>query len=450
MNIDLTKRIDLTKVHSLRDIGMHMLQPPVDTITHKADGDPKLISLRTLLKRHRFAPGETPSFKEITRRWHPNTGTKAIHTLYYNTYLMGHLSVDVFKTLDELLPSDLEVWLGSLVSAIPGVGLLGGALVGLTVKGAREALDAVEEELDNIDLPAKPALEARTLEIGAMLAKEQFDLATLVEVWSMSERNRVVMAILANNGSVKKRVDGPLPKDNDAGSGLLTIGLTVTSKGQMFHPYSKDSKGSANQDADYYSTKGVLFTTIPLEFGTIDLYSTHLYNGNDLPEVPPLTSKPGVHDRAKWRRRQISELREFIKATHTPSHIAVLMGDFNVDEYHHHLYLEYESMERLAEDLDMEDAWISQFKAIGGDVVMPRGGTSPAKSDSEAVDDGSRIDYVFIEKPKPQHAFNIDVTRIRLMDFPRATNAPWYDLIDTMSDHRGIAFSLLCSPKASP
>jgi exonuclease III len=66
-------------------------------------------------------------------------------------------------------------------------------------------------------------------------------------------------------------------------------------------------------------------------FGKIDLYSTHLYSGGDLLDVPELgLGAPSNAEKASVRSAQIDELVAFISSTHDPRHVAILVGDFNI------------------------------------------------------------------------------------------------------------------------
>lgn len=426
-----------------------MLQPPVDSTSGRVTGEVQSISLRELRERHRFAPGQNPSLEEIARRWRASGGSTALHVLSFNTFLLN-VELNVFKVLDELLPGEdfFEVLVGAALGvATGGVGAaLGGAIAGAQVSVAREGLERSAGELVGVPI-RKPDVEARGPEIGAMLAAEGYDVAVLVEVWSASERNAVLGGIRNAGGETRGLAQGALPGRTEAGSGLMTVGLTQGLGEAVFHPYS--NAGAADQDTDHYAEKGVLLTRIPLGFGEIDLYSTHLYFGNDLPETP-VTGPPTEEQRNGWRRLQLQEIVAFVNSTHKPQNVAILTGDFNIDAYGHHHYGGASDLAAITQELGLRDAWLEQFSdrpaAHGGtDCALDASRLDCVTSSGTETDAQPRIDYLFVEEPKGEHSFDVDVTRIKLRDFPRRTFA---ENQASLSDHRGLDFHLLCSPRA--
>jgi hypothetical protein len=451
-------KIDLNTIQGLRGIGRLMLQPPVDPATHRVATKLGSISLRQLQARHRFAPGQQPSLREIQRRWRVSEGSKAIHVLSFNTYLMN-LTLNVFEVLDELLPGEdfFEAVVGAVAGFFEGgvAGALAGAMVGMKVSAAREALEESAGKLLAVPLK-KPDVTERASEIGKMLVSQQFDLAVLTEVWAVAERLTLQTGTITAGGSVRGVAHGALPAEASAGSGLMTVGLTLDLGQHFFFPYA--NQGAADQDTDYYSRKGVLLVRLPLGFGEIDFYSTHLYYGNDIPEVPPVTSKPTVAQRMGRRILQLSQLQQIIQATHKPENVMVLCGDFNIDEHKQCDLLGFENLTAVTKELGLADEWPLQFPGapvahggtscalhpISADCVVDEDqGTDDCVTSSQTSSDQQpRIDYLFIERPTAKHTFNLDVTRIELLDFPREGN------FASLSDHRGLTFSLLCSSKA--
>jgi hypothetical protein len=443
-------KIDLNAVHGLREIGRLMLQPPVNPITNRVAATLGSISLRQLQARHRFAPGQPLSFREIAKRWRANEGSRVISVLSYNTFLMN-IEANVFETLDELLPGDgfFEGLVGALAGlAIGGVpGIIGGALTGMTVHAAREALEEFEVVLLKVKHQT-PDTVPRAAEIGAMLVREKFDLAALSEVWAEVERKLVQRGIAAAGGVIRGVAQGTLPDidENHGGCGLMTIGLGVDVGEHQFFPFPKDHRGAANQDSDFYARKGVLLTRIPIGFGEIDLYSTHFYYGGGLPSTP-VTSEPTPEQRRNWRTLQLADLKQIIQGTHKPQNVMILVGDFNIDAHRQRDLLGYEHLTAVTKELDLDDTWPLQFP--GGKVAhggtscgQPEGTDDCVTSSQTNPDEQPRIDYLFVERPTGMHTFNLDVTRIELLDFPRAGD------FASLSDHRGLAYSLLCSPKA--
>jgi endonuclease/exonuclease/phosphatase family metal-dependent hydrolase len=440
--------LDLNEVRGLRDIAGLMLQPPVDPASGRVGAGVGRISVRELVDRHRFLSGEQPSVEEVVRRWRAAEGSTALHVLAFNTFLMN-VKINVFDELDKILPGGdvSEGLVGALIGLAVGgpVGLLGGAIAGLEVSAARELLEKASGSLSDISL-RKPDVETRRSEVGTMLADEGFDVAALSEVWAAAERNAVLDAIRARGVNPAGVAQGALPGKSYAGSGLMTVGFGQPLGEAIFRPYK--STGSANQDTDYYAERGALLSRIPLEFGEIDLYSTHIYFGNDLPATP-VTDAPSEDERVAWRTLQVRELQAFIAETHKAANVAVLVGDFNIDAYGGTHYGGAPSLAESTGALGLEDQWVQQFPSD-----LARGGTDCALSESSIdcvassrtpADDQPRIDYLFVERPTPEHTFNVDVSRIILRDFPRAS---YRENQASLSDHRGLDFHLLCSPKA--
>ena len=439
---------DLNSVRGLRDIGALMLQPPVDPASGRVGADVGEVSLRAVLDRHRFPAETEPSVAEVVRRWRASEGSTAIRVLAFNTFLMN-VKINVFKKLDELLPGEgfFEVLVGAALGLATGgaASVLGGALVGLEVSAARELLQQAAGSLADVSL-RKPDVEARAPELGRLLAQEPIDIAALVEVWAAAERQAVLAAIREGGVAPAGVAEGALPGKTPAGSGLMTVGLEQPLGEAVFRPYTH--AGAANQDTDYYAEKGALLVRVPLGFGQIDLYSTHLYYGNDLPDTP-VTDPPTEEQRVAWRTLQLRELHDFIAATHKPENVAVLVGDFNIDAYGGLHLGGSASVAESTAPLDLEDQWPSQFP----DDAVAHGGTDCALSSSVVdcvassgtpSDEQPRIDYLFVEKPQPTHTFNLAGSRIKLRDGPRAS---FQENQASLSDHRGVDFMLLCSPK---
>ena len=103
--------------------------------------------------------------------------------------------------------------------------------------------------------------------------------------------------------------------------------------------------------------------------------------------------------------------------------------------------------------------------ALTGYLLCPRGDTHSSKNDDmnsdigyicspfkaqycdESVDteETGRIDYVFIENPRPEHSFTLDVTRVRRRPFYRPQASGDQEMF--LSDHVGLEFTLIVSPR---
>lgn len=300
-------------------------------------------------------------------------------------------------------------------------------------------------------------LEQRKQEIGRMLNDRGYDIAGLCEVWYPDQAE----AIVENAGELEE-----VYRNNDAGlegnNGLLTL-------------VSKDSPGpsdnieSANlgvyPSSSAPTLKGWLHTEINLGPGNIDFFVTHLNHQWNVP------------DHAADRQAQIGRLIEDgLDEVSSPGNVTVLGGDFNVLGNR----VEYDQMIRKLDeegDLELQDVWLTRGGAVSkttwfasnkywrgdgffehtgpggeqeameeGDTI--RGDTEPHwpwdcenyhencrcdpyqqtreveqgdTYETVRIDKNTRLDYVFVEKPKPQHDLNVDIKRVRRRLFPRMT-----------------------------
>lgn len=83
----------------------------------------------------------------------------------------------------------------------------------------------------------------------------------------------------------------------------------------------------------------------------------------------------------------------------------------------------------------------------------------PGEDETDWNTEGStRLNYVFVEKPKPRHDVTVDIARMWRMPF--STDCPFHDLTEAdaevcddcagegrLVDHAGIGFELLVTPK---
>jgi len=65
-------------------------------------------------------------------------------------------------------------------------------------------------------------------------------------------------------------------------------------------------------------------------------------------------------------------------------------------------------------------------------------------ADPSKINSGYRIDYILMEQPQAQHAFMLDVTRVRRRPFERPQPT---DDQQFMSDHLGLDCTLIASRK---
>lgn len=358
--------------------------------------------------------------------------------------------------------------------------LLSGAAIKAKCRVAERTFARVED---------KPARKARARELGTALASESYDLIALCEVFESGDRDRIlrgweVEPDFAEGPSADTlpptpAVPSPIPCPSTffggpqtakiklgerANSGLLTMSVGQPILDTSLHTYR--SRGEPLKDIDFWASKGVLRIVVDLGVGKVEIFSTHLHSGGDLP--PPFPS-PSKSEKEAVRRAQIEELCFFIDSFRDdrPSDmIGLVVGDFNrpgppdVDSGEADLYEELSG--KMAE-VDMEDLWMARARDGDGGIApgptkvdvkagsLGLEGVCRPVSDSGGVcddrilpaDDQNRIDYVFVEKQKPEHGFGLDVTRPLRMSFPRDEAT---ENIDQLSDHLGLAFTLVASP----
>lgn len=263
-------------------------------------------------------------------------------------------------------------------------------------------------------------------------------------------------------------------------SGLVTVlsrtrddrGNTWRLAGRNKHTFSKNSLNPFDEDAAQTRfkifTRGYQRHTIDVDGGSeltgFELFSTHL-EGNQtetaqekkIKQLQELTD--AVADRQQDRR--------------TRGLPKIVVGDLNFGSkdpgYHgdrdlHDLVDEFAAV-------DMDDAWTTRGGPIGdthggeiprslrvGKPYPDRTGTDletcycgEFDTDDYKNDNITRLDYVFVEKPKPHHDVTIDISRMwrvpLSLDCPHVDHAP--DVGDTgrLVDHAGIGFELLVTPK---
>lgn len=200
--------------------------------------------------------------------------------------------------------------------------------------------------------------------------------------------------------------------------------------------------------------------------GGFEVFCTHLASGpNDVPR--------------KKRKQQLDELTDAIsdRQDDLGEWPKVAVGDFNVHadrDFGDDAKLDYEGMLDAMGDVDMQEAWLTYGGPVG------KSGHPACRPDSddegrfsphchcddyelsrlrEVGRDGGRIDFAFVEKPKPGHSVTLDVSRIwRIATTgscgglrslasgnPFAVSRDRYQ--GALTDHAGLGFALLTSPK---
>lgn len=350
----------------------------------------------------------------------------------------------------------LRTGAGATTASLLGLG------VGSSIAGATPMQDTdhqllawntwlLEVEILGVTVENAPEPDARAYEIGKALAANGYDIAALCEVFGDGFRNGVRDGLDAGGVDHRDRV-GPTADWNDVGpgSGLQTFvtgdraDRLIVSQNQMEYA----EKGQEWCDSDYYARKGVLHTEINVGPGNIDLYSSHLFAGGGLPFCDDTPT-----DRVEARGNQVRELIEFVRSTAKPENVTMVMGDFNIardrpDEHAH--------LVDMMNELGLYDAW----EAHGGNPepgaagtnndafgegcrIDPRGNPPYYCDEAESSDAGSRIDYIFVEEPKPEHTFELDVGGMNRVSFWREKGDPleFYDENGSpnyLGDHMGL------------
>lgn len=404
------------------NISMRTIFKTMDPITPEK-------TMRTLANMHQWV-GNVPSplsLLQIVKR-HKNPNTISVPFLFYNTYLMSGFTIPIV----------------------------------------------------NIEVGSAPALEERASEIGLALKEDQESkgniIAALCELWRDGEREILLNAWpglpsywpktflddlpigpflgldlpRVRNESLKVTVGadaGNLSDLQHLGAGLTTIiashNFTITRK----QTHTFDERGSKTADADYYSNKGILLTEIDLDFDSnIEVYSTHLFNGGYSESTTPSNSK-----RFPRQFKQIRELVTFFRETHKSENVAIIVGDFNVNAPSHN----YDKLKIQMGSIDLDDIWAHRNgnKGHTSSFVEKRGICEKYDEGKRFCEDGNesanstRIDYIFMQRPHPDHKIYVDYTRPRRRPFLRSPGSADYNDIKSMSDHLGLETTLIISPK---
>jgi endonuclease/exonuclease/phosphatase family metal-dependent hydrolase len=208
--------------------------------------------------------------------------------------------------------------------------------------------------------------------------------------------------------------------------------------------------------------EGFLRTTIEIPTlpgnPELDILVTHLQG---------VKSDQGRKD--KKQSVKIQQMRHFADAVgnhvenreHRPT---IVMGDFNIHSQGHAYGDSDDDYGNTVDDGQYFSNLMQQMRARGlQDVWLSYGGPGKASTDCNLQDDGytcdpftpkngesyesyyqsNRIDYVFVEKPRPDHDVHIDVSRVRTVawrDYDGHSDHP------NLADHPGLMFDIVTSP----
>jgi len=291
--------------------------------------------------------------------------------------------------------------------------------------------------------------------LGEVLGEAGYDIVGLSEVSGEGRSNRIEENFKRGDSRNRpiKEASGP------SGGGLVSI-------------VAGGDRERLDDVTDYnYSTGGLsrkgwqrvdIELSVPgVENAGVELFITHLRAGDKA-------------DRRDDRHQQLFRLLLQVRGRQMdgvrPEWPKIVMGDINIhsreeNEYDGTTVNDYDHLlERMAEE-DMQDAWLTHGGPSSGTRDEPYHEFQPNPAGSgpchcrdfdQSTYDGDRLDYVFIEKPKPEHTITIDVPRMWRVPF--TDECDWTDdRIDDgyfeygrgghlFSDHLGIGFELLASP----
>lgn len=298
----------------------------------------------------------------------------------------------------------------------------------------------------------KPERAERAVEIGERIVDDDYwDVIAMSEVFDSDDVDRM----LAQTDKAVERVRGPKP-DWRKNSGLLhlsTKGMLGESNSHAF-----DERGCAHRDADVAANKGVLHTlTGEAADSRINLVSTHLLAGGDF-----LGGDRCDGTREENRRTQVQELTEFVRQLWNDEDLAryptVIVGDFNVEAWTPEYW---ETIQPLLDELEMYDAWRSTYGRKPGPTSIDEDDpmntcepwdrfdeTRPTTCHRGVSYNGRRIDYAFVELPKPRHRCKITDVSISRLPFWRKRTRPdefYYDRSrgpNYLSDHLGLELNV--------
>lgn len=277
---------------------------------------------------------------------------------------------------------------------------------------------------------AAPFLSLRANLIGKEIKNSGYDVAALCEVFE-DKYKKIIRKLRFPYDAV-----GPVSTPGSISSGLYTLSkFPLGEKRRRFENAGPvDLGGLFNDNPDYNSNKGVLYNTINLGIGKIDLYTTHLFWGSG--EFNPI-------EKTDIQLAQLKELTEFIKETHNPKHVVVVAGDMNINPGKSHVNGgAYEKMRdllsnitiKIGSKISLEDLWKIKGGKRGGTntptqgcpietrLTNPTSGILYCNDDSnepsEAKNEEGRYDYIFVQKPTASHDIIIDYSRMKRRPFP--------------------------------
>jgi len=272
----------------------------------------------------------------------------------------------------------------------------------------------------------------------SLATRGRFHVAAYSEIFQNREKDDVLSA-WKDVGLL--RGDSGLFKKDIGGSGLLTASKRKFAEDPVFLEFHADGsiggvfkktvtlklKEAAKQFVELVASKGVLRTVIGSRVpgGNIEIYSTHFTTVGNL------------------RDNQLKELMDFVTKQHKPENVAVICGDFNMNGRAE----EGEYLIKEMAKMGFSDVWKREYgpgptkfsgKNAERDIADPFFAAEPVRNSEE----GSRLDYIFLENPTQKHGICVDAARPRRVPFP----APELHGMKHLSDHIGISVKLFIAP----
>lgn len=282
-------------------------------------------------------------------------------------------------------------------------------------------------------------------EFGERFGAAGFDIVGMCEIPNNNMLKRVRKKYAPNYADVDSRFakkdlgvlvgvsrDGGTPERN----------ITWKEDGQ----YSNAGPGGSGTSKEGWLRTVIEVPTLP-DSPKFEVFVTHIQGA--------LNVSPDRKQHAKLD--QIDELVEEIaerndEKSHQPK---IVMGDFNVQSKGRGKGFGGGSDVRKGQYFGY---FMKKMRSVGmQDVWLTYGGPGPNNKDCTHGNDGhtcdpfepenggyyrgNRLDYVFVEKPRPDHELHIDVSRAKNVSWPSSKH-------DWLSDHVGVTFDIITSPSS--